>query len=40
MILSRVIEHVRTQNWTAVALDFVMGVFGAIKVACLKNQDI
>lgn len=36
MILRRVIEHVRAQNWTAVALDFVivvMGVFIGIQVA-------
>jgi hypothetical protein len=36
MILRRVIEHVRTQNWTAVALDFVIvvtGVFIGIQVA-------
>ncbi len=28
MILRRVIEHVRTQNWTAVLLDFVIVVIG------------
>ncbi len=28
MILRRVIDHVRTQNWTAVALDFVIVVVG------------
>lgn len=28
MILRRVIEHVKAQNWTAVALDFVIVVFG------------
>ncbi|MEO1015115.1 MAG: hypothetical protein AAFX08_08000 [Pseudomonadota bacterium] len=36
MILRRVIEHVRAQNWTAVALDFVIvvvGVFIGIQVA-------
>ena len=36
MILRRVIEHVRTQNWTAVALDFVIvvvGVFIGIQVS-------
>ena len=36
MILGRVIEHVRAQNWTAVALDFVIvivGVFIGIQVA-------
>jgi len=36
MILRRVIEHVKAQNWTAVALDFVivvLGVFIGIQVA-------
>ena len=36
MLLRRVIEHVKTQNWTAVALDFVIvvvGVFIGIQVA-------
>lgn len=36
MILRRVIEHVRTQNWTAVVVDFVIvvsGVFIGIQVA-------
>jgi len=36
MLLRRVIEHVKTQNWTAVALDFVivvMGVFIGIQVS-------
>jgi len=36
MILRRVIEHVKAQNWTAVALDFVivvMGVFMGIQVS-------
>ena len=36
MILRRVVEHVRTQSWFAVALDFfivVMGVFVGIEVA-------
>ncbi len=28
MILRRFIDHVKTQNWTAVALDFVIVVFG------------
>jgi len=35
MILRRVIEHVKAQNWTAVALDFVivvMGVFIGLQV--------
>ena len=36
MILRRVIEHVKAQNWTAIAIDFViviMGVFIGIQVA-------
>lgn len=36
MLLRRVIEHVKAQNWTAVALDFVIvvvGVFMGIQVA-------
>ncbi|MBI1393574.1 MAG: hypothetical protein GC152_12600 [Alphaproteobacteria bacterium] len=36
MLLRRMIEHVRAQNWTAVALDFVivvLGVFIGIQVA-------
>src|SRR5262245_52967687 len=36
MLLRRVTEHVRAQNWTAVALDFVIvvvGVFIGIQVA-------
>lgn len=36
MLLRRVIEHVKTQNWTAVCLDFlivVVGVFIGIQVA-------
>jgi Family of unknown function (DUF6090) len=36
MILRRVVEHVKTQNWFAVTLDFfivVMGVFVGIEVA-------
>ena len=36
MLLRRVIEHVKNQNWTAVALDFaivVIGVFAGIQVS-------
>jgi hypothetical protein len=36
MLLRRVIEHVREQNWTAIAIDFVIvviGVFVGIQVA-------
>ncbi|HUH00041.1 MAG TPA: hypothetical protein VMQ83_12835 [Gammaproteobacteria bacterium] len=32
MLLRRVIEHVKTQNWTAVALDFFIVVVGIQKV--------
>ncbi len=41
MILRRIIEHVKTQNWTAVALDFVivvMGVFIAMQVQALAVE--
>ena len=30
MLLRRIIEHVKTQNWTAVALDFVIVVVGVL----------
>lgn len=47
MLLRRVIEHVKAQNWTAVALDFVIvvvGVFIGIQVsnwnAARANQGI
>jgi hypothetical protein len=30
MLLRRVIEHVTSQNWTAVALDFVVVVVGVV----------
>ena len=36
MLLRRITEHVKAQNWTAVALDFfivVIGVFIGIQVA-------
>jgi hypothetical protein len=36
MLLRRVIDHVKTQNWTAVALDFVIvvvGVFVGIQIS-------
>ena len=36
MLLRRVIEHLRDQNWTAVGIDFVIvviGVFVGIQVA-------
>lgn len=41
MILRRVIEHVKAQNWTAVALDFVivvMGVFIGMQVQALAVE--
>ena len=40
MILSRIIEHVKAQNWTAIALDFVivvMGVFVGLQVQERNN---
>ena len=37
MILRRAIEHVRTQNWTAIALDFVIVVVG-IWVALMVGE--
>ncbi|MEZ5891548.1 MAG: hypothetical protein R3C58_00140 [Parvularculaceae bacterium] len=42
MILRRVIEHVKEQNWTAVGLDFVivvLGVFIGIQVANWNAQN-
>jgi len=41
MILSRIIEHVKAQNWTAIALDFVivvMGVFIGIQFSNWNNR--
>ena len=41
MLLRRMIEHVRTQNWTAVFLDFfivVVGVFIGIQVANWNSE--
>lgn len=43
MLLRRVIEHVRAQNWTAVALDFVivvMGVFIGFQVTAWNEARI
>ena len=40
MLLRRIIEHVKTQNWTAVGLDFVIvvvGVFIGIQVSNLND---
>ncbi|GAB4524016.1 MAG: hypothetical protein Tsb0010_08010 [Parvularculaceae bacterium] len=39
MILRRVIEHVKTQNWTAVALDFVIVVVGVFIGIQLGNWN-
>ncbi|MBI1393579.1 MAG: hypothetical protein GC152_12625 [Alphaproteobacteria bacterium] len=39
MILRRMIEHVRTQNWTAVALDFVIVVAGVFIGIQLGNWN-
>lgn len=36
MLLRRIIEHVKAQNWTAIAIDFVIvvvGVFIGIQVS-------
>jgi hypothetical protein len=43
MLLRRVIEHVREQNWTAIAIDFVIvviGVFVGIQVANLNEARV
>ena len=43
MILRRLTEHVRAQNWTAVALDFVIVVFGVfigIQVANWNEERV
>ncbi len=43
MLLRRVIEHVREQNWTAVGIDFVIvviGVFVGIQVANWNEERI
>ncbi len=39
MILRRVIEHVRTQNWTAIVLDFVIVVVGVFMGIQLGNWN-
>jgi hypothetical protein len=39
MILSRVIEHVKHQNWTAVALDFVIVVMGVF-IGLISNENV
>ena len=43
MILSRVVTHVREQNWTAIAIDFVIvvvGVFIGIQVSNWNSERI
>jgi hypothetical protein len=39
MLLRRVIEHVKTQNWTAVALDFVIVVAGILIAFQITNWN-
>lgn len=39
MLLRRVMEHLRTQNWTAVALDFVIVVVGVLIGIELSNWN-
>lgn len=39
MILRRLIEHVRTQNWTAIVLDFVIVVLGVFMGIQLGNWN-
>ncbi|MBI1393580.1 MAG: hypothetical protein GC152_12630 [Alphaproteobacteria bacterium] len=39
MLLRRISEHVRTQNWTAVALDFVIVVMGVFMGIQLGNWN-
>ena len=39
MILRRLVEHVRTQNWTAIALDFVIVVAGVFMGIQLGNWN-
>ena len=39
MILRRVIEHVKAQNWTAVALDFVIVVVGILIAFQITNWN-
>ena len=39
MILSRVIEHVREQNWTAIAIDFVIVVLGVFVGMQVSNWN-
>jgi len=39
MLLRRIIEHVRTQNWTAIAIDFVIVVVGVYIGIQLDNWN-
>ena len=39
MILRRVMEHVRTQNWLAVGIDFVIVVVGVFVGIQLGNWN-
>lgn len=40
MILRRVIEHVREQNWTAVGIDFVTVVVGVLVGLAQHPRDV
>ncbi len=40
MLLRRVIEHVKTQNWTAVAIDFVIVVVGVFVGLQVSNWNV
>jgi hypothetical protein len=43
MILRRITEHVRTQNWTAIGIDFmivVVGVFIGLQVNLLNEARV
>ncbi len=39
MILRRIVEHVRTQNWTAIGIDFVIVVLGVFMGIQLGNWN-
>ena len=39
MLLRRVIEHVKAQNWTAVALDFIIVVVGVLLAIQISNWN-
>ena len=43
MLLRRITEHFRQQNWTAIAIDFVIvvvGVFIGIQVSNLNEERV